>query len=309
MEKSIEYLKYLVYKGAEGKNVSLTKVVLDRISRELSLIEKKRFTDQFILYSQIAEVSNELKLICSPGRGNSINSMVNYCLDITKVNPITENLWFESFIYQDQQHFPDIDIDVPYGSRDIVIEKLKQKHPEYNVYPIAIKIIDNEISIHACGVIITLIKLENFTVLHAGQEFYHSPDIHNDPIYNNNKVDILELSYLKRLQLIVNEIGEEYHPYKLPLNDKQVFNLIASGDLENSFLFDSSQLTQYFADFKPNSIYELTSAYLKLMKRPATSISFSHSLSCTILSYWGCYYKKHFRKEFEMAFSKELTEN
>lgn len=306
--KNSELLRMLIYKGARDKKLVLSNtVVSSRIAYELSIIERQGFTDHFILYSRIAEVCNELRLICSPGRGNSINSLVNYCLDITRVNPVTENLWFESFIYRDQKHFPDIDIDVPFGSRKTVIETLKQEHPEFNIYPIAISINSN-IAIHPCGVIITHKKLDNSTFLHKEQELYYSPDIHNEPIYKNNKVDILELSYLNRLQLIVNEIGEEYHPYKLPLNDEQVFNFFASGDLENIFQFDSPKLTEYLADVKPNSIYKLSSVYFKLMQRPATSISFSHSLSFTILSYWGCYYKTHFRKEFEMVFSKQLTE-
>lgn len=134
-------MRNLIYKGARDKKLVLTNtVVSDRIGYELSIIEKQGFTDHFILYSRIIEICNELNLIRSCGRGNSINSMVNYCLGITKINPIEENLLFETFVRPEQKHLPDIDIDIPVGYQKNVIEKLKEKHPEYNIYPIAILI-------------------------------------------------------------------------------------------------------------------------------------------------------------------------
>jgi len=319
--KNSELLRTLIHKGAGDKKLVLTDTVSNRIGYELSIIERQGFTDHFILYSRIAEICNELNLLRSCGRGNSINSMVNYCLDITKINPVEENLLFETFVRPKQKHLPDIDIDIPVGYQTNVIERLKQKHPEYNIYPIAISIeedvnkdkndkgiiVHNNIAyrIHPCGIIITHEKLTDYIFLHEGQEFYHVLDVHNDPIFNNNKIDILGLSYLNRLQLIVNEISEEYHPYQLPLNDKQVFDFIASGDLKNIFFFNSPpDISQIFAQSKPNSINDLLN--IKLVLHP--TFSKPHSLSCSILGYWGCFYKTHFRKEFEMAFSKELTE-
>lgn len=320
--KNSELLKTLIHKGARDKKLVLTDTVLNRIGYELSIIERQGFTDHFILYSRIAEICNELNLLRSCGRGNSINSMVNYCLDITKINPVAENLLFENFVHPEQKHLPDIDIDIPVGYQKNVIEKLKEKHPEYNIYPIAISIeedvnkykdkndtgiiVHNNIAyrIHPCGIIITPEKLTDSAFLHDGQEFFRTFDIQNDPIYNSNKVDILGLDYLNRLQLIVNEIGEEYHPYKLPLNDKQVFDFFASGDLKNIFFFKSPDINQIFAQSKPSSINDLLN--IKLMLHP--TFSKPHALSCSILGYWGCFYKTHFRKEFEMAFSKELIE-
>lgn len=305
--KKSELLRKRIYKGARDKKLVLTDIVSGRIEYELSIIERQGFTDHFILYSRIAEICNELNLIRSCGRGNSINSLVSYCLDITKINPIEENLLFEDFVKPAQKHLPDIDIDVPDGSQKNVIGELKQKHPEYHVYPIAISIEkdSDKYRIHPCGVIVTQEKLTDSIILHKEQECYRTPDIYNDPIFKNNKVDILGLTYLNRLQLIVNEIGEEYHPYNLPLNSKEVFDLFVSGDLKNIFFFDSPEdLNQIFAQSKPNSINDLLN--IKLMLHP--TFSKPHTLSYSTLGYWGCFYKTHFRKEFEMAFSKELTE-
>ncbi len=271
-----EQLKALVYKGARDKKLAITDTVLDRISFELSVIEKQGFTDYFILYSRIIEVCNELNLLRSFGRGSAANSIVNYCLDITKINSIDENLIFERFISPQQKQLPDIDIDIPKGHQKNVIKKLKQKHPEYNAYFIAFSpqretdyevIVYNNIDYkkHPCGIIITPEKLTNSTFLYEEQEFYLALDGVNDPLYDT-KIDILELEYLNRLQLIVNEIGEEYHPYRLPLNDQQVFDFFASGNLENIFQFNVSSLKRILSQFKPNSIHDLS--IINAMFRP-----------------------------------------
>ena len=122
-----EHLKKLVFKGAENKKIAITDKVLERIRYELSVIEEKDFTGYYILYSRIIEICNELNLLRSFGRGSALNSMVNFCLDITKINPIDENLIFEKFVSPHQKHLPDIDIDIPKGYQKIVIDLLKSK--------------------------------------------------------------------------------------------------------------------------------------------------------------------------------------
>lgn len=268
MAENHEQLKKLVYEGARDKKLLITDIVLDRISYELFIIEKQGFTNYFIIYSRIVEICNELNLLRTYGRATAANSIINYCLDITNINSIAENLIFERFISPQQKQFPVIDIDIPVGHQKNVLEKLKQKYPEYYTYFIAFlpkskanykDVVHNNIVYkkHPCGIIITPEKLINSTILYEGQEFYHAIDIANDPYYAN-KINILELEYLNRLQIIVNEIGEEYHPYRLPLNDKQVFNFFVSGDLENIFSFEKSLLKPILSKFKPNSIYDLS---------------------------------------------------
>ena len=92
----------------------------------MTITEDKGFVDYFILYSRIIIVCNELKLLRSFGRGSAASSLVNYCLDITKINRIPENLIFERLIHPLQKSLPDIDIDIPKGKQKHVIGKLKQ---------------------------------------------------------------------------------------------------------------------------------------------------------------------------------------
>ena len=263
-----EQLKKLVFEGAKDKKLDLTDIVLDRINYELSIIEKKDFSEYFIIFSRIIEVCNELNLIRSFGRGSAASSIVNYCLDITKLNPIDENLIFERFIRLDQKRLPDIDIDIPKGQQQNVIERLKQKYPEYHIYHTAyipennyeyesVFFNDIEYKKDDYGIIISSEKLTNSVFQYEGKEFYLALDRWNDLIYYN-KFDLVELEYLNRLQLIVNEIGEEFHPYNLPLDDKKVFDFLASGDLDNIFQLNQHKLEEILNEFRPNSMNDLS---------------------------------------------------
>lgn len=269
MITNIEQLKKLVYNGARSKELPLTDIVLDRLNYEFSIIDKQNLCNYFITYSRIIEVCNELNLIRTYNRGSAANSIVNYCLDITKINPIEENLIFERFILPQQKQLPDIDIDIPKGSQNIVIEKLKLKYPEYNSYSIAylphydtdkinVCYNNNIYKKHQSGIIIATEKLSSLnTFLYEEQEYYLALNQTKDKIYDG-KFDLIEQEVLNRLQLIVNQIEKKYHPYKLPLIDEKVFNLFATGNLDNIFQFDSPALKPLLAQFKPNSIYDLS---------------------------------------------------
>lgn len=266
--KKSDILKKLVYDGARNKKLEITDAVLDRISNELSIIEKKGFADYFILYSRIIEVCNELNLVRSPGRGSAAGSLINYCLDITKLNPLNHCLIFERFINYKRTQSPDIDIDIPKGYQKEVINLLKHKYPEYHTYFIAFApqrvtdhedIFYNNVSYkkHPCGIIILNETLTDSVFNYKNQEFYLVSDISKDRVYSN-KIDILELGYLNRLQFIVEQIGKEYHPYSLPTDDKTVFALLSRGENENIFQFNTPSMSRILSDFKPDNINDLS---------------------------------------------------
>lgn len=263
-------LEELVYKGLKDKNLPITDAVLDRITCELNVVKDRGFSEYFVLYSRIIEICNELGFLRSYGRGSAMNSLINYCLDITKLNPLDYDLIFERFIGPNSNQSPDIDIDIPKGCREIVINKLKQKFPEYNIFSIAYltkrdfpskDIVYNNIVYkkNPTGIVITTEPISGQTFTFEGEEFYLSLDFSTDLLFRN-KIDILELEVLNRLQLIIDKVGEDYHPYKLPLNDKEVYELFSFGDKKNIFQFDACGFNYVFPRFKPESIRDLTIA-------------------------------------------------
>lgn len=269
-------LKSLVYAGAEKKNLPLTNIYLDRIAYELNIIRTQKFTDYFVIYARIIEIINELNIIRSPGRNTAPCSLVNYCLDITKIDPIAEGLMFERFVLPCQQKTPDIDIDVQSGTLDDIIAGLHRKYPQYNTFFIASlaqsgqrykDVFYNGVQYQNRPgiVIVNENKKIQDTFMYEGRNYCLMLHGSDDPIFDD-KLDILELPYLSRLQSVVHEVGEAFHPYNLPLDDKHVFEFFASGDLQHIFQFSLPGLKKIMAKFKPASIHDL--ALVNAMYRP-----------------------------------------
>ena len=123
----ISSLSSLVYKGAGLKHLEINDMVLDRLNHELTIIEKLNLIDYFLIYSKIVGICNARNLLRSYGRSSSCGSLVNYCLDISKINPLMEGLIFERFLNPDISTFADIDIDIPVGHQETIIEQLRRE--------------------------------------------------------------------------------------------------------------------------------------------------------------------------------------
>ena len=163
----INSLKNSVFVGAISKGLEMTDLVLDQLNYELSVIENLEIVEYFIIYSRIIEICNDEGLLRSYGRGSACSSLVNYCLDITKINPLEEGLIFERFLNPAISTMADIDIDVPLGSQKLIVEKLRSELSEYFIKFIAyhpsnqsntykhLLINDTEYKKHPCAVIIS----------------------------------------------------------------------------------------------------------------------------------------------------------
>ncbi len=106
-------LKEKTYEGAVVRYESLSKEVRDRIEKELTIIRQKRFAHYFLV---VEEIVRQAPRTC--GRGSVAASIVSYCLNITHVDPIKHNLFFERFLNPGRKDPPDIDIDFPWDERD-----------------------------------------------------------------------------------------------------------------------------------------------------------------------------------------------
>jgi DNA polymerase-3 subunit alpha len=67
------------------------------------------------------------------GRGSGANSLVAYCLQITDVDPIELDLYFERFLNPQRTSPPDFDIDFSYTDRDEVIDYLFKRYGKRHV--------------------------------------------------------------------------------------------------------------------------------------------------------------------------------
>ncbi len=67
-------------------------------------------------------------ILVGPGRGSAAGSLVAYCLGITHIDPIKNQLLFERFLNPERISMPDIDTDFPDTSRHKIIEYLQAQY-------------------------------------------------------------------------------------------------------------------------------------------------------------------------------------
>lgn len=122
-----EFLRRLVYQGAEKRYGLITHEVRERLEHELRIINQLGYPDYFLLVWDMARYARN-KGIRFAGRGSAADSAVAYCLDITEVDSIGRGLLFERFMSLERAQKPDIDIDFDSRHRDKVAEYIYQKY-------------------------------------------------------------------------------------------------------------------------------------------------------------------------------------
>ena len=132
---SNKYLKNILSKNFQEKmaNVENKEVYLKRIKYEINIIEKLQFEDYFLIIWDLVKWAKEQKILIGPGRGSASGSLVSYVLNITEVDPIKHNLFFERFLNPERVTMPDIDIDIQDNRRNEVLEYIFKKYGFKNV--------------------------------------------------------------------------------------------------------------------------------------------------------------------------------
>ena len=103
------------------------KEVIDRLQRELKVIEKTGFASYFLIVGDFIRYGHEKGIACV-ARGSAAGSIVTYLLGISNVDPIRYGLLFERFLNPERVNPPDIDIDFADDRRADVIEYVRQKY-------------------------------------------------------------------------------------------------------------------------------------------------------------------------------------
>jgi len=108
-------------------------VVRQRLDYELEVITSKGMCDYLlIVYDFIAWAKNS-KISMGPGRGSGAGSIILYLIEITDIEPLRFNLFFERFINPERLSYPDIDVDICMERRAEVIEYTLRKYGKERV--------------------------------------------------------------------------------------------------------------------------------------------------------------------------------
>ncbi len=109
-------------------NDHIPKIYIDRLEYELSVITKMGFTNYFLIVYDMIRYAKTQNILVGPGRGSAAGSLVAYCLGITHIDPIKNQLLFERFLNPERISMPDIDTDFPDTSRHKIIEYLQAQY-------------------------------------------------------------------------------------------------------------------------------------------------------------------------------------
>ena len=125
------FLRTITLFGAQQRYTSISTAVKRKLEEELGLITRLGFAGYFLIVWDIINFCREHNVMVQ-GRGSAANSAVCYCLGITPVDPVSNNLVFERFLSESRKGWPDIDLDLPSGDRrESVIQEVYRRYGKH----------------------------------------------------------------------------------------------------------------------------------------------------------------------------------
>lgn len=124
-------LREQVFIGASKRWGVMNKDQETQLNHELEVIEGLDFSGFFlVMWDAVRYARDELGVLCQ-GRGSAANSAVAYCLEITAVDPVSNQLLFERFLSDirvGHTEAPDIDLDIEHDQREQVLTYIYDKY-------------------------------------------------------------------------------------------------------------------------------------------------------------------------------------
>ncbi len=127
-EEDIKLLRSECKKGLKYRFGKPSKQVVERMEKELKLIDDFDYSSYFLINWDILKYARS-KNYYYVGRGSGANSMVAYLLQITNVDPIELDLYFERFINPARSTTPpDFDVDFSWTDRDDITNYIFRRY-------------------------------------------------------------------------------------------------------------------------------------------------------------------------------------
>ena len=99
-----------------------------RLLFEISVIQRLGFLRYFLIVEDVLRWARAQGIMVGPARGSSAGSLVCYLLDITQVDPIRHELFFERFLNPERIDLPDIDVDFQDTRREEVFAYIRERY-------------------------------------------------------------------------------------------------------------------------------------------------------------------------------------
>lgn len=128
ISKDIKLIRRLCKDNLHYRYPNPTEEIIARLDKELFIIEEKNFISYFLINWDITSYARSRNYFYV-GRGSGANSIVAYLLQITDVDPIELDLYFERFINLYRTSPPDFDIDFSWKDREDVTQYIFDRFP------------------------------------------------------------------------------------------------------------------------------------------------------------------------------------
>jgi DNA polymerase III subunit alpha len=133
-EEPSDMLRRLAYDGLVRRyGDPIPAAARERMEFELGVISEMGFESYFLIVWDFVAYAKNNGVAVGPGRGSAAGSIVAYCLDITDLDPIANDLLFERFLNPARKSMPDIDIDFSVRGRERVMRYVQEKYGRESV--------------------------------------------------------------------------------------------------------------------------------------------------------------------------------
>lgn len=126
-ETAYSYLWKICFDGLQTLYQPISDKVVKRLQTELDVINELGFCDYFLVVWDIVREAHKRQMV-TIGRGSAANSLVAYCLGMTQVDPVEQNLYFERFLNKARTSPPDVDLDFSWRERDEIVKYVFDKY-------------------------------------------------------------------------------------------------------------------------------------------------------------------------------------
>ncbi|KKQ40812.1 MAG: polymerase III, alpha subunit protein [Candidatus Magasanikbacteria bacterium GW2011_GWA2_37_8] len=168
---------------------------------------------------------------------------------------------------------------IPFGAQgfQMTIAKALNLEPElkkiYNENPQVHRLLDlaqkiegcaRHTSMHAAGVVISPTPLTDFTPIQyetGGERIVTQYEMHAVEAAGLLKMDFLGIRNLSILghavEIVAKTTGQKINIFKLPLDDKKTYEMLARGETMGVFQLSGSGMTRYLKELKPTTIFDI----------------------------------------------------
>lgn len=168
---NLDFLKKLCWQGIKEKGIDKLdnkQEYYDRTKEELDILENLGFIDYILLNWDVLKFCHENDIPTGPGRGSAAGSLVLYLIDVTKIDSLKYDLFFERFVsksrakktvkdgitYLDGSLLADVDNDISYEKRQLVIKYIEDKYPSRTCKILTLNTLSGKLCVKECGKIV-----------------------------------------------------------------------------------------------------------------------------------------------------------